>query len=116
MPNDAPTTEPAVDYRALLEHERADLRRQLADLGFGESEGLTYDPNFADTSQVTAERGEAGALAAELNEALEEVEAAIVRLNEGAYGRCEVCQQPIPEARLEAMPAARRCISCAGRT
>jgi RNA polymerase-binding transcription factor DksA len=115
MPNDAPTTEPAVDYRALLEHERADLRRQLADLGFGESEGLTYDPNFADTSQVTAERGEAGALAAELNEALEEVEAAIERLNEGAYGRCEVCRQLIPEARLEAMPAARRCISCAGR-
>ncbi|MHB8218797.1 MAG: TraR/DksA family transcriptional regulator [Acidimicrobiales bacterium] len=116
MANDAPAAGPAIDYRALLEHERADLRRQLADLGFGDSGGLTYDPNFADTSQVTAERGEAEALAGELNEALEEVEAAIVRLNEGTYGRCEACGQPIPEARLEAMPAARRCISCAARS
>jgi len=43
------------------------------------------------------------------------VEAAIARLAEGTYGLCEVCGQPIPPARLEAMPAARRCIACAAR-
>jgi len=113
MANDAPATEPAVDYRALLEEERASLNHQLGELGFGDAGGLKYDPNFADSSQVTAERGEAGALAGELTEALGEVEAAIARLGDGTYGQCERCGQVIAPARLEAMPAARRCIACA---
>jgi RNA polymerase-binding transcription factor DksA len=112
MAKDAPITEPTADHRSQLEEERSDLRRKLADLGFGDAGGLAYDPNFADTSQVTAERGEAEVLASELRDALDEVEAAIARLTEGTYGRCEVCGQSIPEPRLEAMPAARRCIAC----
>ena len=105
-----------IDYRGLLEAERADLRAQLAELGFGEEGGLKYDPNFADTSQVTAERGEAEALAGQLREALAEVEAAIDRLEKGTYGHCERCGQPISPARLEAKPAARRCIACASKS
>lgn len=114
MASDAPTGT-SVDYRALLEAEREDLRAQLAELGFGESGGLNYDSNFADTSQVTAERGEAEALAGKLRDALAEVEAAIGRLEDGTYGRCERCGKPISSARLEAKPAARRCIDCASR-
>ncbi len=113
MANNAPTTDSGVDYARLLSDEREDLRRQLAELGFGDTEGLSYDANFADSSQVSAERREAETLASELAEALEEVDAAIVRLAEGRYGWCERCGQPIAAARLEAMPAARRCITCA---
>jgi RNA polymerase-binding transcription factor DksA len=115
MAGDAPT-DTDIDYRGLLEAERADLRAQLAELGFGEEGGLKYDPNFADTSQVTAERGEAEALAGKLREALAEVEAAIDRLEKGTYGYCERCGQPISPARLEAKPAARRCIACASKS
>jgi DnaK suppressor protein len=115
MANDAPTTGPLTEYRELLEVERASLRAQLAELGYGDAGGLKYDSNFADTSQVTAERGEAEALAGELQEALNEVEAAIRRVDEGTYGRCERCGEPISPARLEAKPAARRCIACASR-
>lgn len=104
--------ETSVDYRRLLEAERADLRGQLAELGFGEAGALSYDSNFADTSQVTAERGEAEALAGKLRDALGEVEAAIERLEQGAYGTCERCAKPITPDRLEAKPAARRCIAC----
>ena len=116
MSSDAPTADAEVDYRQLLEDERAELRRQLAELGFGEGGVLNYDPNFADTSQVSAERGEAAALAGQLQEALAEVEAAIARLAAGTYGRCESCGKPIGPARLEAKPAARRCITCASRS
>ena len=42
--------------------------------------GLTYDSNFADSSQVTAERGEAEALAGKLREPLDEVERALDKL------------------------------------
>lgn len=111
MPSDAST----VDFKALLEEERADLQAKLTELGFGEGGGLNYDSNFADTSQVTAERGEAEALAAKLQETLAEVERALEKLRNGTYGICEDCGQPIDEARLEAKPAARHCINCAAK-
>ena len=116
MANDAPATESSqANYRELLLAEEADLRGQLAELGFGDAGGPKYDPNFADSSHVTAERGEAEALAGQLRDALEDVEAAIGRLEAGTYGLCEKCGQPISPARLEAMPAARLCITCASR-
>jgi RNA polymerase-binding transcription factor DksA len=102
------------DHRALLEQERDSLRARLSELGFG-AIGVDYDPNFADSSQVTAERGEAEALAAKLQETLAEVEHALAKLDDATYGRCETCDQPIGEARLEAKPAARYCINCASR-
>ena len=103
------------DLRAQLERERDDLRRQLAELGFGEGGGLNYDSNFADSSQVTAERGEAEALAASLKETLDEVEDALAKFDAGTYGTCENCGKPIPPARLEAKPAAKFCIDCASK-
>ena len=116
MANEAPATGPVtIDYAELLEIERASLRSQLAELGYGDAGTLNYDPNFADSSQVTAERGEAETLAGELQEALTEVEAAIARLRDGAYGSCDQCGGAISPARLEAMPAARRCMTCASR-
>ena len=70
MPNDAPT----VDYRRLLEEEGEQLRAQLAELGVGDGVGgLVFDPNFADSSQVTAERGELETLVTQLQESLDEV-------------------------------------------
>ena len=42
-----------------------------------------------------------------------EITAALRRLDEGRYGVCERCGEPIGEARLEARPAARTCIRCA---
>ena len=102
------------DLRALLEQERADLTAQLAELGYGNGgAGLEYDSNFADSSQVTAERGEAEALANTLKETLTEVEHALAKLDEGQFGKCEKCGNEIAPARLEAMPASRFCIDCA---
>jgi DnaK suppressor protein len=106
---------PTVDYRALLEGERAELVHELGELGFGDDGQLRYDPNFADSSQVTAERAEAERLASQLREALDEVERALAKLEEGTYGLCEVCGQPIASTRLEAMPTARLCINCASK-
>src|ERR1700685_4134508 len=107
----------AVDYRVILQEERGSLAHQLDELGFGaEGEtGLEYDSNFADSSQVTAERGEAEALVAELRSSLENVDKALERISGGTYGVCERCGQPIAVARLEAMPAATLCITCASQ-
>ncbi|HUR50039.1 MAG TPA: TraR/DksA C4-type zinc finger protein [Acidimicrobiales bacterium] len=102
------------DVRALLEQERAELTEQLAELGFADGgAGLNYDSNFADSSQVTAERGEAEALATTLKETLVEVEHALAKLDGNEFGKCEKCAKEISPARLEAMPASRFCIDCA---
>jgi DnaK suppressor protein len=98
--------------RATLEEERDSLRSQLAELGHG-TKGLDYDPNFADSSQVTAERGENEALVNKLAEGLKDVEHALGKFGTDAYGVCENCHRPIAPARLEAKPEARLCIDCA---
>jgi DnaK suppressor protein len=98
--------------RVTLEEERDSLRSQLAELGYG-AKGLDYDPNFADSSQVTAERGENEALVNKLVEGLREVEHALEKLGTDQYGVCEQCGQEIAPARLEARPEARLCIDCA---
>ncbi len=41
------------------------------------------------------------------------VGAALDRLNDGTYGRCQACGVEIDEARLEAVPYTEHCIACA---
>ena len=103
------------DLRASLEQERSDLRARLAEMGLLSGGDLAFDQNFADSSQVTAERGEVEALAGNLRESLTDVEAALVKLDNGTFGTCEGCGQPISPDRLEAKPAAKLCMDCASK-
>jgi len=43
---------------------------------------------------------------------LKEVVTALRKLDEGGFGECERCGEPIAEKRLEALPFARHCIGC----
>ncbi|MCK6457809.1 MAG: TraR/DksA C4-type zinc finger protein [Phycisphaerae bacterium] len=45
---------------------------------------------------------------------LEEINAALERIDKGAYGVCVNCQKPIPRKRLEVLPFAKRCLKCEG--
>ena len=101
------TDEKLAALRASLEEERANLRQQLAGLGDASDGGPSFDENFADSAQVAAEQGENRSLAASLKEQLDEVDHALAKFDAGKYGLCEVSGEPIPEARLEAMPATR---------
>lgn len=46
---------------------------------------------------------------------LREIEAALRRIDDGSYGECERCAEPINPRRLDADPTARLCIGCASR-
>ncbi len=96
--------------------ERDHLLTQLGHMGRapGTTE-LEFDEGFADSGQVTAERGEVDALAGSLQENLLEVEDALAKIEAGTYGTCEDCGREISSARLEAVPAARYCIECASK-
>ncbi|HVU72764.1 MAG TPA: TraR/DksA C4-type zinc finger protein [Mycobacteriales bacterium] len=71
-----------------------------------------HDPEGA---TIAFEREQLAALRAAAEQRVADLDAALDRLAAGTYGVCEVCGRPIAAARLEALPAARRCITCAAR-
>ena len=49
---------------------------------------------------------------------IEAIDRALLKLGTEQYGRCEQCRKAIPQSRLEAVPAAAKCLACeqAGET
>jgi RNA polymerase-binding transcription factor DksA len=47
---------------------------------------------------------------------LEEIAAALGRIEQGTFGHCEGCRKAIPKGRLHALPYARYCVECARRS
>jgi DnaK suppressor protein len=78
-----------VDERTVQEARAIELR-----------EPIDLEPDLAD---VLLER---------CNEAIEQVDAALSRMEAGSYGSCLACGGPIPYERLEIVPAADRCVGC----
>ena len=52
------------------------------------------------------------ALEKRIREQLAEVEHALNKFEEGTYGLCDICGEPIDPARLEALPQANLCLKC----
>jgi RNA polymerase-binding transcription factor DksA len=84
----------------------------LADLRSAACSRRRYEHDPEGTT-IAFERSQIGALVTQVRRHVAEVDAALARLHEGSYGVCEVCGGAIGSARLEALPAARACISCA---
>ena len=103
------TIDPTV--RAALIGERERLVAQISALEPGHGASADFDDNFADSGQVAAEQGENKLLASQLRGELEEIERTLAKIEDGTYGLCETCGEPIPPARLEAVPTARFCIA-----
>ena len=110
----APENEAVAPPKQRLEKEVIDIQAELADLGFPTDGAIemNFDEGFADAAQTTSERAKAISLAEGLRERLSEVKAALVRIEEGSFGVCQSCGNPIAPERLEAIPTARLCISC----
>jgi RNA polymerase-binding transcription factor DksA len=68
------------------------------------------DEHDPEGQTIAYERSQLSALIHVAQKHLFDIEAAIVRLQQGSYGICEVCDQAIPAARLEARPTARTCV------
>lgn len=46
---------------------------------------------------------------------ISEIRAALKRIDDGTYGECATCGEPIGEKRLKAIPYATQCINCAAK-
>jgi DnaK suppressor protein len=109
-------SDPAGERRrtALLDQQRS-LRRELDDLGAdpdADEVAFDADAGFADRSHSTEERERVLTTARSLRTNLRDVEHAIRKLDDGSYGRCERCGNPIGDERLDAIPWAPLCIDC----
>jgi DnaK suppressor protein len=96
--------------RELLATERARIEQTLAGLGHhdtGEESDLQDPANRA--SELAEDELEEG-VADDLREELAAIERAEARLADGTYGLSIVSGEPIPDARLEAVPWAERTV------
>jgi RNA polymerase-binding protein DksA len=106
--------------QAAEKHLRQDLQaveKELADLGATSDGGVKVllDEGFADAAQTTSERAQVLSLVDGLRQRLDDLLAALQRIENGTYGRCVGCGRDIAPERLEAIPAAPLCIKCKQR-
>ena len=101
---------------ATLKQERTKLVHQLGELGATESGDLTGDVDFgeefADAAAATAEGSEVLGIVENLTRLLEDVDAALLKVEDGSYGTCEYCGKEIDAARMEYRPTSRFHVDC----
>ena len=106
--------------RELLTEERNNYTRQAAELkAQAEALALEHEPGDVQFDEEGGEGGTANVdreldlhLSAQAVAAVEEIDAALAKISAGTYGLCESCGNPVPRARLEALPHARLCVTC----
>jgi len=105
--------------RTFLESERARLEAEIQEMQIEGHEALSeasgennYRDHMADQGSATFSRELDMTLDENVRDALEAVQRALTRTDEGIYDVCERCGAPIGEERLKAMPTATMCITC----
>ncbi|MFM7044127.1 MAG: TraR/DksA family transcriptional regulator [Ilumatobacteraceae bacterium] len=105
-----------MDIRSELETVHADLSERITALRSGAdvpSGGISFGKRVGEGTSIAIERFADVAVHDQLVQQLAAVEVALQRLDDGTYGTCEKCEQPIADERLEAVPWASRCVRCA---
>ena len=99
------------EERTRLQGIRDGLQREQ-DEGSSETGGelSSIDQHPGDSGTETFEMEKNVSLLEQVDDELQEIEAAAQRLGRGTYGTCQACGRPIGDARLEAMPATRFCV------
>ncbi len=98
-----------------LARQREALRHEVIEHGAdpdSDDVSIEADAGFADRSHSTEERSREIAVVRALRSNLHDVERALAKMENGTYGTCERCGQPIGSERLEAIPWALLCIDC----
>ena len=110
-----PPAQTLAQRRVEVRERIAGLERGVAEIVSATAAANTDDEHDPEGATIAFEREQLSALLAGARRQLTEIDAAIRRLEDGTYGRCESCGRPIGSARLAARPSASECIDCAGR-
>lgn len=111
-----------IDYfKRKLEEEREQLEKKLSSIARRNPEDpSSWEPAFPKMDTMVSDATEVAdateefetqiGIGTNLGEKLNQVKAALDRIEDGAYGKCAVDGRPIEEERLEANPTATTCI------
>jgi RNA polymerase-binding transcription factor len=104
------------DTRTRLEALRTELRERIDALAeppeLGASQG--FGKRIGDGTVEAIRRLTDIGVGSSFEERLERVDRALEKLDEGSYGTCDACCEPIPQPRMQAMPESVLCVTCAG--
>jgi RNA polymerase-binding protein DksA len=111
------------EIRRQLEGERGNLVAQLEELTADSFDGtqsdmtgeVGLDDDFADAGSATFERERDLSIQNNVRDLIDQMNRAIQRIEDGNYGTCERCGNPIEAARLKALPHALLCMDCKRR-
>jgi RNA polymerase-binding protein DksA len=107
-----------VEFRSRLNEERGELQAQLSELeesSFGTPQSdltgeVAFDEEYADAGTATFERERDLSLENNIRDLLTKIDKALARIDEGTFGICERCGNPIEKPRLKALPYANLCL------
>jgi DnaK suppressor protein len=94
--------------------EAAESLRQEAEMLAEDMEpgDIQFDEESGEGDTLNVERERDLALSAQARGLVDEIDRALAKMDAGTYGVCERCGQPIPKARLKALPYAALCVAC----
>jgi len=114
-PGTATARELLLAERAAAQARVRALRDEVEEIVDASRDSNADDEHDPDGATIAFERAQVDALARAAAGRVEEVDAALARLDAGTYGTCASCGEPIAPGRLEARPTARTCVTCAAR-
>jgi RNA polymerase-binding protein DksA len=101
------------EHRERLSVSVDQAEEELAGLMRDAGDGAGHDQ--ADVGATSFERDHELTVLAREREALAQIDRALARIDDGSYGVCESCGNPIGKNRLMAVPHATLCMSCKQR-
>ena len=102
-----------LEEREVYKNQAADLRAEAESLALEREPGdVQFDEESGEGGTVAVDRERDLTLSAQAMATIDEIDMALKSIETKMYGACESCGQPIPKARLRALPYARLCVSC----
>jgi RNA polymerase-binding transcription factor DksA len=102
---------PSKEITILLEKKQTQLTKRIAAIEADFHKGRSQD--FSEQATETENDGVLDEIHHEAKAELKLVITALKRIEEGLYGNCEECDEPIKPERLIALPYTTKCIQCA---
>jgi RNA polymerase-binding protein DksA len=109
--------------RASLEEKKSELtdrQREIEEASFDSTQSditgeVGIDEDFADAGTATFERERDLSIRNNIRDLIDQVTRAVQRIDDGNYGTCERCGNPIDATRLRELPHASLCLDCKRR-
>jgi DnaK suppressor protein len=109
----------AAQRKLLMDERQTYISSAEALKAQADSLALEHEPGDVQFDEEGGEGGTANVdreidlhLSAQARATVVEIDRALAKIADGTYGVCEQCGDPIPDARLQALPYAALCVSC----